>query len=320
MEKCTILILAGGYAQEPVIQEGIQWRTKRKGEPSCLTFTCIKDDLLSFPEGAEVTFQYGDKHVFSGYVFEKHRNKDHHIEVTCYDRTRYFKNKENYVFTGLRADQIIARIAADLGIRIGHLTNTGYAIPKFAKADSTIWDIVKEALDLTTMATGVPYTLYDDYGSICLKSMEEMRTDCYIDQDVAEDFDYTTSIDECTYNQIVVKVDDGDPIVVEDTSENSTLAQWGLLQYVTDAKNAENARAKANALLKMHNQVSRSLGISGAFGNIEVRAGSSVYLHLSLGDKNMNQSMLVEEVTHTFDKGHHYMDLTLTDGKGFYIE
>lgn len=319
MEKCTIQILAGGYVQEPAVIDGIQWKTKRRGEPASLTFTCIKDSNLSFPEGAEVIFRYGHQDVFSGYVFQKHRNKDQHIEVTCYDRTRYFKTKENYVFTGLRADQIITRIAMDMGIRIGHISNTGYVIPKFAKTDCTMWDVIQEAIDLTTMATRVLYTLYDDYGSLCLKSQSEMYTDYLLDQDVAEDFDYTTSIDQNTYNQIVVKVNDGEPVIVEDTT---SIGHYGLLQHVTDSQNAENARAKAKALLEIHNHVECSFGINGAFGDINVRAGSSIYVDMNLGDNhgNLHQSMIVDEVTHTFENGDHFMDLTLMDGSKFYVE
>lgn len=330
MENCIIEIASGGYRQQPAVLEGIQWKTKRKGEAATLTFTCIKDKLLSFPEGAEVTFQYGNKNVFSGYVFQKHRTKDQHIEVTCYDRTRYFKTKENYVFTGLRADQIITRIAMDMGIKIGHISNTGYVIPKFAKSDTTMWDIIQEALDLTMMETKVRYTMYDDFGKLCVKSQAEMYTDYLLDMDVAEDFDYTTSIDQNTYNRIVVKVPDGAPVIVEAQPTRdangkripSTIEQWGLLQHVTDVQNAENALVKAQALLEIHNHVGCSLGVSGAFGDINVRAGSSVYLDMNLGDNhgNLHQMMIVDEVTHTFDNNDHYMDLTLKDGDKFYDE
>lgn len=321
MEKCTIQILGKSgeewYVQEPAILEGIQWRTKRKGEPASLTFTCVKDELLSFQEGSEVIFRYGDKEVFSGYVFEKHRNKDQHIEVTCYDRTRYFKNKENYVFAGLRADQIITRMVMDLGLRLGSISNTGYSIPKFAQSNTTFWDMIQTALDETTMATGIVYTLYDDFGKICLKSQEEMYTDYLLDQDVAEDFDYTTSIDSNTYNYIVVKVGDGDPVIVKD---DDSISRFGLLQYDSESTTMEYAKQKAEALLKMYNKVSCSLGVSGALGDVNVRAGSSIYMNISLGDShgNLHQSMIVDEVTHTFENGHHYMDLSLIDGKGFY--
>jgi hypothetical protein len=325
MEECTILILGKSgddwYVQQPVVTEGIQWKTKRTGEPACLTFTCIKDSLLSFQEGSEVTFRYGDTKVFSGYVFEKHRNKDQHIEVTCYDRTRYFKNKENYVFTNVRADQIISRLAKDLGIRVGELANTKHVIQKFAASNMTFWDIIDKALGETAQATGELYTLYDDYGSICLKSLGEMQTDYLLDEDVAEDFDYTTSIDQNTYNYIVVKVkskdkDGNETITPIYEKDEDSIKKYGVLIYDTESTTVEYAKQKAKALLKMRKEPTCSLGVNGAFGDINVRAGSTIFFSLNLGDDHLkaNKAMLVDEVTHTFDNGEHYMDLTLKDG------
>lgn len=315
MEKCTIQILSGGYVQEPAVVEGITWETARVGEPARLTFTVIKDDKLSFSEGAEVIFKYGNVGVFSGRVFEKSRNKDHHIEVTCYDRTFYLKNKENYVMAGVRADQIITRIAMDMGIRVGEMANTGYVIPKFAKSDVAMIDSIQDALDETMMATGELYCLYDDFGSLTLKNMKDMITDVLITFDTAEDFDYATSIDGNTFNSIVVTSDKGEPVVVNDKKSQG---QWGVLQMVVNNQSGENSLELAKAILSMYNRVSRTLTVNGAIGDIRVRGGSSVYVHLNLGDHICNQSLLVNRVTHTFENGHHSMELTLIDGRGFY--
>ena len=339
MEKCTIQILSGGRVQEPAVVEGITWETTRMGEPGKLTFTCVKDrdtygisdamnlsttttnkfvsakdGGLSFGEGAQVIFRYGDKNVFSGFVFEKRRNKDHHIEVTCYDRLRYFKNKENYVFTNVRLDQIVTRIAQDMGFRTGEISNTKYVIPKFAAQDSTLFDIVDSAIAQTVMATRELYCLYDDYGKICLKHLGEMLLPIAIDQDTFEDFDYVTSIESNTYNQVVVKPSEGEPIVLNNAR---TQEQWGVLQTVVDYQGT-NPKAHAQMILDDHNRVTRSLTVNGQFGDIRVRGGSGVYLSLHAGDTIYNQIMYVEKVTHTFDNGDHYMDLTLVDGRGFY--
>lgn len=339
MEKCTIQILSGGRVQEPAVVDAITWETTRMGEPGVLVFTCVKDrdtyglnDLanlsskptnqflsakdggLSFGEGAQVIFRYGDTNVFSGFVFEKRRNKDHHIEVTCYDRLRYFKNKENYVFTNVRLDQIVKRIADDVGIRTGELSNTGYIIPKFAAEDSTLFDVVDSAIAQTVMATREWYCLYDDYGRLCLKSIKDMLLPVVVDQDTFEDFDYVTSIGSNTYNQVVVKPSEGEPIVLED---GTTQKHWGVLQTVVDYQ-GNNPKGLAQMILADHNRVNKSLTINGQFGDIRVRGGSGVYLSLNAGDTVYNQIMWVEKVTHTFENGHHYMDLTLVDGRGFY--
>lgn len=323
MEKCTIQILSGGKIQEPAVIEGITWETTRKGEPSKLVFTCIKDDKLSFSEGAEVVFCYGNVNVFSGYVFEKKRNKDHHIEVTCYDRTYYLNTKTSCVMTNVRADQVVTRIAADLGLRIGDVSNTKYVIPTFAKSDMTYIDIILDALDETVMATKELYCLYDDFGSICLKSIEELQTNVLIDEETGEDFDYTTKIDGNTYNRIVVSQSSSDgsnqnATVVAVAEDKKTQKQWGVLEHHVTVQEAGNANAMAQAMLNMYNQVSRSLKMTKQFGHIYVRAGCSVYLNLNLGDMIANQIMIVDKATHNFENGHHTMDLTLIDGRGFY--
>lgn len=344
-EKCTIHILTNvdgvDYVQEPAIVEGITWETSRRGEPGKLTFTCLKDRTfggvsvglsgvvsnqefvdpkdggLSFSEGAEVVFRYGDKKVFSGFVFEKKRNKDHHIEVTCYDRFRYMKNKCGYVFSGLRADQIISRVAQDLGIRLGQIENTQYVIPKYAMDDCTYFDVMQNALDLTCRATKEIYTMYDDYGKICVKHLRNMLVKTVIDADSCEDFDYSTSIDNNTYNRIIVKGDEetGEPVMVED---NSTQKKWGVLTTVVDNKSGLSNSDFAKKYLELCNRVGRSLSIKHQQGDIDVRGGSCVYLELYLGDHTYKQTMVVDKVTHTFDQGEHYMDLTLIDGRDFY--
>lgn len=315
MNECTIEIVSGGYRQIPATVEGITWETARAGEPAKLTFTVIKDDKLAFGEGSEVNFLYGNTKVFSGLVFEKSRDKDHHIQVTCLDRTFYFKNKENYAFTGVRADQIIARIAADMGIRVGELANTQYVIPKLAISDKSMFEAMQEALDLTMIATGELYCLYDDFGYITLKHMKDMRTDLLITFDTAENFDYKTTIDDASFNYVVVKDSKGNIAVAQDTKSQK---QWGVIQHVVDVQSGGNLQEIANNVLRCHNRVARSFNINGALGDIRVRAGSSVYVYLDLGDHICNQTLLVDRVTHTFDNGHHSMELTVIDGRGFY--
>lgn len=330
MSKCTIQILSGGRIQEPAVLEGITLERARAGEPSKLSFTCIKDrgvgeqgwveGGLSFSEGSQVIFRYGDVNMFFGYVFEKRRNKDHHIEVTCYDQLRYFKNKENYVFTGVRLDQIVTRIAEDLEVPVGSITKTNYVIPKFIKTDSTIFDIINDAIGLTVANTAVRYVLYDDYGKLYLKSQDEMMLDLLIDKDTFEDFDYSSSINSNTYNQIVVKQGENkEPYVLNDYKSQE---YWGVLQTVVEAQDSNYTKELAKLMLADHCQVTRSLSVNGHFGDVRVRGGSGVYVdHAMFGDlKPVIQKMWVEKVTHTFNHNDHYMDLTLTDGRGFFSE
>lgn len=320
MEKCTLYIESGGKLQEPPILEGIQWETARKGEPSKLTFTCIKTPDLSFSEGAAVSLVCGEKKVFRGYVFEKSRNKDQHIQVLCYDQLRYLKNKTSYCFNNVRADQVLKRIADDFKLKVGELPNTGHVIPRFEQMNLTLFDMILSSIDETVMATGNLYYLYDDFGKIMLKNIKDSRLNVIINAETAEDFDYSTSIDKNTYNRVVI-VDSEDKTsgkyaVAEDVE---TQKQWGILQHFQSIKNGSSRNDLAKKMLESYNRKSSSLSIKRQFGNIDVRAGCGVYLTLNLGDKEMtNQLMLVEKAVHTFDHCDHYMDLTLIGAGTFY--
>lgn len=321
MENVQILIKSGRGLQEPIVLEGITWETARKGEPGKLTFTCVKDDTLSFSEGAEVSLKYGNVNVFQGFVFEKQRNKDHHIQVTAYDQLRYLKNKTSYRWTaGIRADQVVKQIAEDFKLKLGSIANTEYVMPKLDCPNQTLFDTILDAIDLTVMNTGKLFYLYDDFGALTLKNIKDSQVDLIIDKDTAEDFDYKTSIDSNTYNRIVVAEDDetAGEGVYKHADDYKNQDRWGVLQHFETGYKGANAQNKANALLKLYNQVSRTLTVNGCIGDIRVRAGTSVYLDLNLGDQIAKQIMLVEQATHTFNNGHHYMDLQLSGCKEFY--
>ena len=64
-------------------------------------------------------------------------------------------------------------------------------------------------------------------------------------------------------------------------------------------------------MLNLYNKKTRELTIDGAFGDVTVRGGTLIPVKLNLGDINVNNYMLVEKVTHKFNKDHYTMDLTL---------
>lgn len=70
---------------EPVIVDSITWEMERKGSPSKLTFTVVKDKELDFCEGNSVRLFLGDKLIWYGRIFQKKRDKEQYIKVTAYD-------------------------------------------------------------------------------------------------------------------------------------------------------------------------------------------------------------------------------------------
>lgn len=323
MEDCTIQIISrSGKQYEAPILEGFQWETERTGTPGKLTFTVVKTDGLAFHEGDRVRFIYGGKIVFVGFIFQKHRNRDHHIDVTAYDQIRYLKNKTSYVMQNVRADQVLSRICSDYNIAMRDLPNTGYVISKFEQSNKTMLDIILEALELTHMATRRMFYLYDDAGFLALGEIAKSHIGLTIHEDTAEDFDYTTSIDSDTYNRIVVVDGEGKSgenlVIAEDNAPGGNQEKWGVLSHYVDSSNISNPQEYARNLLKYHNRVSRELKVTGQLGDIRARAGTRIYLYLDIGDKHVTWDMVIEKAVHTFEYGHHKMDLTLIGHEEFY--
>lgn len=311
-----IQIMNGTKAYQPSIIEGITLESSRKGEPGSLKFSCIQDDILKITEGNPVKMLVDGKKMFFGFIFQIKRDKSKKLQITAYDQLRYFKNKDSYIYTNMRADQVINMIASDYYLEVGSLANTGYVIASKAEDNKTLFDIVNDAIDDTLMNTTRLYVLYDDYGKLTLKNTEDMLLDLLIDSETGQSYDYTSSINDQTYNQVKLAYDNKETgkrevFIAKDTKN---INNWGVLQYFEKLQSPQGASAKADALLKLYNAKTRNLKISGAFGDTRVRAGCSVVVKLDIGDVSIQNFMLVEKVKHTFNNDLHTMDLTLRGG------
>lgn len=298
------------------VEDGLQWDTERKGAPGKLSFKVPFSKSAKFQEGNAVSFKKDGKKIFFGFVFTKKLDKDKMIQVTAYDQLRYLKNKDTYVYKNKRADQVIRMLAKDFRLNVGTLANTGYVIPSRVEDNKTLFDIIQTALDLTLTNRGKLYVLYDNYGKLTLKNVEDLKLNLLIDDETCEDFDYTSSIDSDTYNKIKLVYENKDKGKREIyiAQSGKSMNEWGVLQYFEKLNSNVGAKAKANALLKLYNQKTRNLSLKNVAGDVRVRAGTSVMVKLNLGDVNLYNYMLVEKASHTFNNNEHTMDLTLSGG------
>lgn len=316
MSKSKLYILSRGRVFEVAVKEPIVWETHRKGSPGKLTFDVIKDEQLGFYEGDAVRFDYDGKKLFYGFIFTKKRNDNRLISVTAYDQLRYFKNKTTFTYKGVTAGQVLRLLAADFQLQTGVVADTGHTIGSRVEDNSELFGIMDTALALTTKNTGRLYVLYDDYGKINLRDVRQLRLDILVDADSGESFEYTTSIDENTYNQVYLtrenkKAGTREIFIAKDTDN---INSWGLLQLSEKVDEGENGKVKADALLALHNRKTRKLNIDKVFGDTRVRGGSTLGVQLYLGDLTVANFMLVETVKHEFRESKHSMDLKVIGG------
>lgn len=313
---------AGTKFYIPAVEEGIEWSTKRKDTPGKLTFKVIKDNALDFSEGLVVQLKQNGVGLFFGFVFKQQRTKEQIITVTAYDQLRYLKNKDTIVYENKTADQFIQMLARDYSLNVGTLENTRYIIGSRVEENTSLFEMIQNSLDLTLQNTGEMFVLYDDFGKLTLKHLSSMvvgKPGAYlmVDEETGENFDYTSSIDDNTYNKIKLVYDNGETgkrdVYVAQHGEN--INKWGILQYFDTLKKGENGQAKADALLKLYNKKTRNLKLSNVLGDSRVRGGSMIVVNLDLGDMKLRNFMLVESCKHVYKQDEHWMDLTLRGGE-----
>lgn len=292
----------------------VSYNTERTGSPGKLDFTIIKAGDLDFLEGDVVRLSVDGELIFYGWVFTKSKDRWGIIEVTCYDRIRYLKANASYAFYNQRADEIIAQIAADLQVDVSNLANTGYVIPSLVETDQSCLDIIQGVLEDTLLNTGDIYVLYDDGKGLALQRPEDMQVPVMIgDKSLLTEYTYKTDIDSQTYNSVKLarpNEDTGraDVVVVEDSAN---IGQWGLLQLyqqVDGDLNTAQMTAQAQATLEYYNRRLRTLKVN-SLGVPGVRAGSMIRMKVQgLGDINLDQWVLLEKVTHTWENDVHTME------------
>lgn len=312
-----LYIYTSEYRYSPVTTGEIILTTERVGVPGKLSFRVIKEQVISFHEGDAVTLHSGDMDVFFGYVFKKQRDSDGTINVLAYDQLRYFKNKDTYTYSDLTASEVISRIAADCGVRCGEFADTGYRIESRVESGKSLMDIAQTAIELTFEATGRLYVLYDEYGALRLENVENMAYDLLIHAGAASDYDYSSSIDDGTYNSIKLEYSGGDSgeTAYYCASDQELMNRWGKLQYYGRVDSGDSGAAIAKNLLRIYSAKTRKLKISGTIGDARVRAGYLLPVQMDLGDLEYNSFFLAEKVIHTFRDDIHTMDITLVGGE-----
>lgn len=309
-----------GYElQTPVVENGVKWETERQGSPGKLTFKvyAAKNDGLEFEEGDTVALRYRDDKgwsvLFTGYIFTKKRSKDGWIDVTAYDQLRYFKNKATYVYTNKKASELVKMICDDYKLNTGTIENSAYVIGERVEDNQSLFDIIQNALDQTLMSSTKMYVLYADNNGVNLRDVNNLKTDLVINNVTAGNFEYTSSIDEETYNDIELYYDNDETNKREyyHASDSANMSKWGRLRYTESIQNPTNAKDRVKKMLEVYNRKTRKLTVKDAFGDSRCRAGASVIVELDLGDIKVKNYMLIEKATHTFKKNEYRMDLTL---------
>jgi hypothetical protein len=284
----------------------VSWTDKLNDGCSKLVFSYVDDDL-KLSNGDIVRFKYDNDNIFYGAVFKHGRNKKNEITATAYDQLRYAKAKDTIVCRNDTVTTLGKKMCNYFNLRNGILTDTKYKLPVSVQDDKTWLDIIYQAISDTLMNTGRWYSLRDEFGSVAIRDLDDLKLDLVLgDESLCYDYDYKKSIDDNFYNLIKL-VSDNETTGKRDvyiTKDSKSISRYGLLQYfeVLDKNdNPSQAKSKADMLLKLFNREEERLTLN-CLGDTRIRAGNSFYTHMEdvgLTAKE-NKRLIVRSVTHNF--------------------
>ena len=311
--KTTVIFSHNKKLYELPIESGMKVTWERKNTPGKLEFTTLADKSKKMYHGDVVSLKVNGTPFFYGFIFDLKPSQDGKISVTVYDQLRYLKNKDSYFYKKKSVTKLIRTIAKDYGLKTGTLVDSKYLVTRI-DTDKTLFDIINNCIEETSFVTNKIYTLYDNYGKLMLRT--PWKVNVLIDKDTGQSYNYSSSIDSNTYNQIKLAYENKTKgtLDVYISKSSKSINKWGLLQYYEKIEDPRVAKLKGKVLLQMYNKVSRTLSITNALGSLKVRAGCLLPVILSLYDIKVSSYMLVDKVTHTFENGSHIMDLELSGG------
>lgn len=265
-------------------------------------------------EGNTVLFKWKGKEVFRGTVFSKNKTKSGLLSLVAYDMLQYLLlNKDVYVFSKKRADQIIVRFCKDFLIPYGSIANTKVILNEIFQNETTLYDMALRSLVNTEKQGGIRYQLISDKGALTLKEWKPSAEQWVIETGVnLIDYNLSTSIEETATQVKLVSGDDDKPITVT-VKDAAGQKKFGVLQHfekVTDKLNKGKLTKRANSILKENKGIQKEFEVD-ALGIPEIVSGKPVYVIEN--DIGVKGTYYVDTDTHHFKGEHHEMQLKLLE-------
>lgn len=262
-------------------------------------------------EGQQVYFYLDGSEIFRGLLMTDGRSNSRKLTLKAYDKCIYLcNNKGSFSYKKKTATYIFKDCLKKLGLTLGSAVSTNHVIGELVKKNTTYWDVIQDALSQTYQATGIRYYVYAEKGKIYLKKRQEQTSMPILDlKSNVQTYDMSRSIYN-TRTRLTLVTSKGKK---KGSSINSSLekkiGKFRDIQSVDEDITKTEINQRIRAFELETSIVDRELKIK-ADGNIKCVSGSCVYVDISNIDTK--RIMFIEEDTHTFENGHHTMELKLS--------
>lgn len=293
-------------------------KTERSGAPATLSGE-IPDVRGHVPAvGSTIRLKVDGVRIFYGHIFQVSIDKYGVINFTAYDNIRYLKNTfSGYYPKTYKISEVINDIAIAFNLPVGHIDEIPHQGMSLMIDNECALDVICKLTETAMILTERAIIFYaDDNGDLTLRYSDDMIADVLIgDDSLATEYSLSVSIDEDTYNQILLYRESesaGCRHGVTEYDEATTLT-WGVLRLtesVEDVMSLAQMQDRAEKMLTMKDRPTKSMSIT-ALGIVGLRAGMMVNIHFPSipDDISKKQTVILDSVTHNFEDGNHTMNL-----------
>ena len=262
-------------------------------------------------EGQRVLFYYNRNEIFRGLLMTDSRSSKRTLSIKAYDNCVYLcNNKGSFSFKNKTATYIFKYCLKQLGLPLGAAANTGHVIGELIKKNTTYWDVIEDALSQTYYATGIRYYVSSEKGKIYLRRRYEQTSMPILSLDSnIQSYDMSRSIYKTRTRLTLVTSKNAKKGSFVNSYLEKKIGKFADIQTVDEDVTKTELNQKISTFKKDTSIVEQELSLT-ATGDMRCVSGKCAYVKISpIGVKRV---MFIEEDTHTFENGHHKMNLKLS--------
>ena len=318
---------SAGYDISDAVQKAT-W-SGRKNSPARSLQIVVLDDPGQGEENraavdvaaGEHLFMYEDgNELFRGIIMTQARGQDRNLTLTAYDNAIYLSNnKGSFSYNGKTATDIFLDVCKRFEISKGKVAQTTYKIPSLSNANTTIFDILTNALSKTYKANGERFYIISEEGQLHLLRRSELISKLVLETGM-EGSPYG-NLTAYSYSKSIADTRTRLRLVGE---EGGTVAEWadyaleekiGIMADVQSADESLGMKKLKEQVVVMLNELKepkQALTVT-ALGISSIISGAAVYI--SIPELSIGRTFYVDADTHSWDGDFHTMQLTLNFAK-----
>lgn len=316
-----------GFDISDIVQK-VTWAGRKNSPARSLQLQLIDDPTLGNGNRAEIDVYEGNhliynedgNELFRGIIMKQTQTQDRILTITAYDNAIYLSNnKDCFSYKNKTLTYIFLDICKRYNISRGEVVAISYKIPILTGINTTIYDILCNALSQTYKATGERFYIVSKRGQLHLIRRKEQISKLVLE--TGQEGSPYGNITNYSYDKDISNTRTRLKLI---SQKGKTIVQWsdadledkiGMMQDVQVPDDTLSKKKLKTMVITMLNELKRpseSLNVT-VLGISSIYSGIAVYI--SIPEIGIGRTFYIDSDVHTWDGDYHTMKLTLNFAK-----